>query len=91
MGSGSVSKYLGITGGPHEHEILIVDHVAAGVEHSCQINAAGMDAATMKLFALAEVVERLILKNPSQYPWTAGLKDLPEELKNAIHRKSCYA
>ncbi|KAJ6168039.1 hypothetical protein N7497_000882 [Penicillium chrysogenum] len=63
----------------------------AGVEHSCQINAAGMDAATMKLFALAEVVERLILKNPSQYPWTAGLKDLPEELKNAIHRKSCYA
>lgn len=81
MGSGSVSRYLSIAGGPHEHEILIVDHVAAGVEHSCQINAAEMDAATMKLFALAEVVERLIMKNPSQYPWSAEVKNLPEELK----------
>ncbi|CAG8260684.1 unnamed protein product [Penicillium nalgiovense] len=53
----------------------------AGVEHSCQINAAEMDAATMKLFALAEVVERLIMKNPSQYPWSAEIKNLPEELK----------
>ncbi|KAJ5971723.1 uncharacterized protein N7479_001641 [Penicillium vulpinum] len=53
----------------------------AGVEHSCQINAAEMDAATMKLFALAEVVERLIMKNPSQYLWSAEIKNLPEELK----------
>ncbi|KAJ5041416.1 hypothetical protein NUH16_003380 [Penicillium rubens] len=40
-----------------------------------------MDAATMKLIAFAEVVERLIMKNPSQYPWTAELNDLPKELK----------
>lgn len=40
-----------------------------------------MDAATMKLFALSEVVERLIMKNPSQYPWSAEIKNLPEELK----------
>ncbi|KAL7649132.1 hypothetical protein ACMYSQ_012477 [Aspergillus niger] len=53
----------------------------AGVEHSCQINAAEMDAATMKLFALAEMVERLIMKNPSEYPWRAEIKNLPEELK----------
>ncbi|KAF3004638.1 hypothetical protein E8E15_000262 [Penicillium rubens] len=53
----------------------------AGVEHSCQINAAEMDAATMKLFALAEMVERLLMKNPSQYPWSAEIKNLPEELK----------
>jgi hypothetical protein len=79
--SGSVSRYLSITGGPHEHEILIVDRVAARVEHSCQINAAEMDAATMKLIAFAEVVERLIMKNPSQYPWTAELNGLPKELK----------
>ncbi|KAJ5283322.1 hypothetical protein N7505_001302 [Penicillium chrysogenum] len=57
--SGSVSRYLSITGGPHEHEILIVDHVVA----------------------FAEVVERLTMKNPSQYPWTAELNDLPKELK----------
>ncbi|CAI7611015.1 unnamed protein product [Penicillium viridicatum] len=53
----------------------------AGVEQSCQIDAAEMDAATMKLFALAEVVERLIMKNPSQYPWSAEVKGLPDELK----------
>ncbi|KAJ5837713.1 uncharacterized protein N7525_002901 [Penicillium rubens] len=40
-----------------------------------------MDAATMKLFALAEMVERLLMKNPSQYPWSAEIKNLPEELK----------
>jgi hypothetical protein len=40
-----------------------------------------MDAATMKLFALAEVVERLIMKNPSQYPWSAEVKGLPDELR----------
>ncbi|KAJ6038428.1 uncharacterized protein N7446_005253 [Penicillium canescens] len=53
----------------------------AGVEQSCQIDAAEMDAATMKLFALAEVVERLIMKNPSQYPWSTEVKSLPDELK----------
>jgi hypothetical protein len=40
-----------------------------------------MDAATMKLFALAEVVERLIIKNPSQYLWSAEVKGLADELK----------
>ncbi|KAJ5384709.1 hypothetical protein N7517_002620 [Penicillium concentricum] len=53
----------------------------AGVEHSCQIDAAEMDAATLKLFALAEVVKRLIMKNP-HYPWSAEAKGLPEELKS---------
>ncbi|OGE47083.1 hypothetical protein PENARI_c067G00123 [Penicillium arizonense] len=53
----------------------------AGVEQICQIDAAEMDAATMKLFALAEVVERLIMKNPSQYPWSAEVKGLPDKLK----------
>ncbi|OQD77418.1 hypothetical protein PENANT_c103G01742 [Penicillium antarcticum] len=53
----------------------------AGAEQSCQIDAAEMDAATMKLFALAEVVERLIMKNPLQYPWSAEVKGLPDELK----------
>ncbi|KAJ5500624.1 hypothetical protein N7453_009675 [Penicillium expansum] len=54
----------------------------AGVEQSCQIDAAEMDAATLKLFALAEVVERLIMKNPPHYPWSAEAKGLPEELKS---------
>ncbi|CAG8060614.1 unnamed protein product, partial [Penicillium nalgiovense] len=53
----------------------------AGMELSCQIGAAEMDAATLKLFALAEVVERLIMKNPRQYPWSAEAKSLPEDLK----------
>ncbi|OGE55447.1 hypothetical protein PENARI_c004G08810 [Penicillium arizonense] len=35
----------------------------------------------MKLFALAEVVERLIMKNPSQYLWSAEVEGLPDELK----------
>ncbi|KAJ6018470.1 hypothetical protein N7499_003307 [Penicillium canescens] len=35
----------------------------------------------MELFAVAEVVERLIMKNPSQYPWSAEVKSLPDELK----------
>ncbi|CAG8170783.1 unnamed protein product [Penicillium olsonii] len=53
----------------------------AGMELSCQIDAAEMDAATLKLFALAEVVQRLIMKNPPQYPWSAEARSLPEDLK----------
>ncbi|CAG7951563.1 unnamed protein product [Penicillium salamii] len=53
----------------------------AGMELSCQIGAAEMDAATLKLFALAEVVERLIMKNPRQYPWSTEARSLPEDLK----------
>ncbi|KAJ5044590.1 hypothetical protein NUH16_001396 [Penicillium rubens] len=41
-----------------------------------------MDAATLKLFALAEVVKRLIMKNPLHYLWSAEAKGLPEELKS---------
>lgn len=73
---------LSAAGGPHEHSLLTVVHVVAGVEHSCQIDAAEMDAATLKLFALAEVVKRLIMKNPPHYPWSAEAKGLPEELKS---------
>ncbi|KAJ5531391.1 hypothetical protein N7527_004784 [Penicillium freii] len=54
----------------------------AGVERSCQIDTAEMDAVTLKLFALAEVVERLIMKNPLYYPWSAEAKGLPKELKS---------
>ncbi|KAJ5531421.1 hypothetical protein N7527_004814 [Penicillium freii] len=54
----------------------------AGVERSCQIDVAEIDAATLKLFALAEVVERLIIKNPLYYPWSAEAKGLPKELKS---------
>ncbi|KAJ5839461.1 uncharacterized protein N7525_004649, partial [Penicillium rubens] len=71
-----------IAGGPHEHSLLTVVHVVAGVEHSCQIDTAEMDAATLKLFALAEVVKRLIMKNPLHYLWSAEAKGLPEELKS---------
>ena len=72
---------LNVAGWPHGHKVLTAVHVAAGVELSCQIDAAEMDAATLKLFALAEVVERLIMKNPPQYPWSAEVKSLPEDLK----------
>jgi hypothetical protein len=36
------------------------------VERSCQIDAAKMDAATLSLFALAEVVAGLVIKDPPQ-------------------------
>ncbi|KAJ5858403.1 hypothetical protein N7534_003680, partial [Penicillium rubens] len=57
---------------------LSISHILAS---RCTITGAEMDAATMKLIAFAEVVERLIMKNPSQYPWTAELNGLPKELK----------
>ncbi|KAJ5561007.1 hypothetical protein N7535_009204 [Penicillium sp. DV-2018c] len=41
----------------------------------------------MKLFVLAEVVERLITKDPSQYPWSAEVKGLPDELKRCNSRE----
>lgn len=51
------------------------------MELSYQISTAKIDAATLKLFTLAEVVKRLIIKNPQQYPWSAKAKSLPEDLK----------
>lgn len=36
----------------------------AGVEDSCEIIADEMDGATLKLYALAKVVGRLMKKNP---------------------------
>ncbi|KAJ5822455.1 hypothetical protein N7447_004795 [Penicillium robsamsonii] len=71
--------------------LLTVVNVVAGVEYSCQINAAEMDAATLKLFALAGVVKRLIMKNPPHYPWHAEAKGLPEELKSCSSQDELYA
>ncbi|CAG7932900.1 unnamed protein product [Penicillium olsonii] len=77
-------EILNVNGWPHGRKILTAVYDAAGMELSCQIDAAEMDAATLKLFALAEVVERLIMKNPPQYPWSAEARRLPEDLKRCI-------
>lgn len=53
----------------------------AGVEDSCEITASEMDGATLKLYALAEVVGRLMKKNPPPYRWSAGVESLPGHLR----------
>ena len=40
-----------------------------------------MDGATLKLYALAEVVGRLMKKNPPPYRWSAGVESLPGHLR----------
>ncbi|KAJ5111777.1 hypothetical protein NUU61_001407 [Penicillium alfredii] len=51
----------------------------AGVEH-CQISASEMNAATLKLVALAEIVRRLLKKNGPCYVWGSEAKSLPQKL-----------
>ncbi|KAJ5111812.1 hypothetical protein NUU61_001442, partial [Penicillium alfredii] len=51
----------------------------AGVEH-CQISASEMDAATLKLVALAEIVRRLMKKNGPRFAWGAEAESLPQRL-----------
>ncbi|KAJ5033100.1 hypothetical protein NUH16_003230 [Penicillium rubens] len=54
----------------------------AGAEHSCKISLAEMDAATSKLFALAEVVTKLMQKNPPPHQWSAEITSLPNQLRS---------
>ena len=41
-----------------------------------------MNAATLKLFALAEIVEKIIRKTLPSYPWSGEAKSLSRDLKN---------
>ncbi|KAJ5460932.1 uncharacterized protein N7458_002484 [Penicillium daleae] len=54
----------------------------AAVERSCEITASEMDAPTLKLLALAEIVEKLMKKNPPPHPWSAEVQHLPEQLRS---------
>ncbi|KAJ5215571.1 uncharacterized protein N7498_001978 [Penicillium cinerascens] len=54
----------------------------AGVEYSCELSKAEMNAATLKLFALAEIVEKIIGKTLPSYPWSGEAKSLSRDLKN---------
>jgi hypothetical protein len=57
-------------------------HRTAGVEHSCELRKDEMNAATLKLFALAEIVEKVIGKTLPSYPWSGEAKSLSRDLKN---------
>lgn len=59
-----------------------VDFFTAGIENSCEITAAEMDAATLKLLSLAEIVERLMKKNPPPFRWSAEAESLPSQLRS---------
>ncbi|CAG8365896.1 unnamed protein product [Penicillium salamii] len=52
-----------------------------GVENSCQIHESEMNPATMKLCALADVVTKLMLRNPT-YEWEPEINDLPCQLES---------
>lgn len=53
----------------------------ANLEHSCEITAPEMDAASIKLFSLADIVERLMKKNPPPFPWSDVIRELPGALR----------
>ena len=53
-----------------------------GVEDSCEINASEMDAATLKLYALADIVIRLMGKSPLKHEWPVEIDDLPGQLRS---------
>ncbi|KAJ5766710.1 uncharacterized protein N7511_004326 [Penicillium nucicola] len=55
----------------------------AGVERSCRIDPEDMNAATLKLTALSEIVKRLMKKNEkfdSDFSWSAEARNLPHRL-----------
>jgi hypothetical protein len=58
------------------------DHPAAGIERSCELSKAEMNAATLKLFALAEIVEKIIRKTLPSYPWSGEARSLSRDLRN---------
>jgi hypothetical protein len=53
-----------------------------GVEDSCEIHASEMDAATLKLYALADIVIRLMGKCPLEHEWPVEIDDLPSQLRS---------
>ncbi|KAJ5461004.1 uncharacterized protein N7458_002556, partial [Penicillium daleae] len=53
----------------------------AGVERSCELSKAEMNAATLKLFALAGIVDKIIGKTLPSYPWSGEAKSLSRDLK----------
>ncbi|CAG8248167.1 unnamed protein product [Penicillium salamii] len=52
----------------------------AGAEHSCQIDATEMDAATLKLMALADVVQNLMTRGSPGKRWSSEAQGLPDDL-----------
>ncbi|KAJ5765646.1 hypothetical protein N7520_005205 [Penicillium odoratum] len=52
-----------------------------GVEHSCKISLAEMDAATSKLFALTEIVTKLKKNNTPPHYWSTEIESLLNRLK----------
>ncbi|KAJ5155669.1 hypothetical protein N7492_008472 [Penicillium capsulatum] len=52
----------------------------AGVGQSCQIDARDMNAVTMKLFALSDIVRELRKKMDPHDPWGSDAQNLPEKL-----------
>lgn len=60
----------------------MTDQLTAGAENSCEITDSEMDAAALKLFALAEIVEKLLKKNPPPHPWSDEAQRLPQSLRS---------
>ncbi|CAG8293628.1 unnamed protein product [Penicillium salamii] len=53
--------------------------MSAGAEHSCQIDATEMDAATLKLMALADVVQNSMERSSLGTRWSPEAQSLPED------------
>ena len=58
-----------------------------GVEDSCEITAWEMDAATMKLYALADIVIKLMGECHSTHEWPVEIENLPDQLKTRSLRE----
>lgn len=52
----------------------------AGVEHSYQIDATEIDAVTLKLIALADMVQNLITRSSPGTKWSPKAQSLPKDL-----------
>lgn len=52
----------------------------AGIENSCAIEKAEMNANTLKKTALAEIVRGLLQNNKSETPWSSNARELPNRL-----------
>ncbi|KAB8212626.1 hypothetical protein BDV33DRAFT_211164 [Aspergillus novoparasiticus] len=52
----------------------------AGIENSCAIEKAEMNANTLKKTALAEIVRGLLQNNKSETPWSSNARELPDRL-----------
>ncbi|KAJ5708171.1 hypothetical protein N7488_007972 [Penicillium malachiteum] len=58
-----------------------------GVEDSCEINAPEMDAATMKLYALVDIVIKLMGKCHLTHEWLVEIGNLPDQLRKRSLRE----